>query len=442
MSSSLHLLKTRRFLPLFITQFFGAFNDNAFKNAFLIWFTYDASIKQGLNAQMMVALAAGIFILPFFLFSATAGQVADKYEKSKLTQIIKLIEIGLMVLCAMCFYLKNISGLLVMLFAMGAQSTFFGPIKYSLLPEHLKDNELIGGNGLIEIGTFLSILLGTIFGGLIIRTEYGVEFLSFFLIIFSAIGWFSSRAIPTSPVGDANLKIGWNIASETCKIISLAREQHSVWLSIIGISWFWFVGATFLTQLPIYTKEIIGGNEHIVTLFLTIFSIGIGIGSVWCNRLLNGEINGKLVPFASLGITITISLFVAFSYLYNWEILHYLEGAPHYKNTMLGLLAFFNVGISSWLILASLLSFSIISGIYIVPLYAIVQHRSNEHYLARIIAANNILNSLFMVGASFLAFLLFFLKLSVIDILMFVGILNILVFFIIRKIVKRRLYNV
>lgn len=439
MSGTLQLLKTRRFLPLFVTQFFGAFNDNAFKNAFLIWFTYDIALKQGIDAQMMVTLAAGLFILPFFLFSATAGQLADKYEKSKLTRIIKLIEIILMMLCALCFYLQSIYGLLVVLFAMGTQSAFFGPIKYSLLPEHLHEDELISGNGLIEGGTFLSILLGTIFGGLIIRTEYGIDLLSFFVIAFSIIGWIASRYIPEAPAKDASLAIGWNIATETWRIIGFAREERTVWLSIIGISWFWFVGATFLTQLPVYTKEIIGGNEHIVTLFLTIFSVGIGVGSLWCNKLLKGEINGRLVPYGSIGITITTVAFVAASYVYQVERMQYLEQVLHYEDTVLGLSTFFDVGMSSWVVVISLMALSMVSGIYIVPLYAIMQHRCDSNHLARVIAANNMLNALFMVGSSLLALLLFSFDLGVIEILLFVGIMNIPVYFMIRSIVKRRL---
>ncbi len=430
MSDSLNLLKTKRFLPLFITQFFGAFNDNAFKNAFLIWFTYDVAAQAGINAPMMVTLAAGLFILPFFLFSATAGQVADKYEKSWLTQKIKQIEILLMIACAVGFYLQSVYFLLVILFLMGVQSTFFGPIKYSLLPEHLKDDELISGNGLIEGGTFLSILLGTIFGGLIIRTEYGVEVLSLCVVGFSIIGWISSRSIPKAPIGDPKLKIGWNIVAETWKIIGYAREERTVWLSIIGISWFWLIGATFLTQFPTYTKEVIGGNEHIVTLFLTIFSVGIGVGSVWCNKLLKGEINGRLVPVGSIGITISIIAFVAASYCYN---------PP--SDSLVVLSQFFAAGLAAWGIVLSLLMLSIFSGIYIVPLYAIMQHRSNDKYLARIIAANNVLNALFMVLASVIALGLFALGLSVVQLLLVVGLANIPVFFVVRGVIKKRLNN-
>ncbi len=439
MRDQIHLLKTKRFLPLFITQFFGAFNDNAFKNAFLIWFTYDVAIYHSLNAAMMVTVAAGLFILPFFLLSATAGQIADKYEKSWLTGKIKQAEILLMIACTVCFFTKSVYGLLVVLFLMGVQSTFFGPIKYSLLPEHLQDDELIGGNGLIEGGTFLSILLGTIFGGLIIRTEYGVELLSICVVVFALIGWIASKSIPKAPIGDPDLKIGWNIVGETWKIIDYARKKRTVWLSIIGISWFWLIGAIFLAQFPIYTKEIIGGNEHIVTLFLSIFSIGIGLGSIWCNKLLKGEINGRLVPYGSAGMSIAILLFVVASYFYEVERLYYLEQVLKYEDRVLVLLEFFNMGISSWGIVISLFMLSVCSGIYIVPLFAIMQHRSDDHYLARIIAANNMVNALFMVLASIVALAMFSLNFSVMNIFLTVGLLNIPVFLMIRGVIKREL---
>jgi acyl-[acyl-carrier-protein]-phospholipid O-acyltransferase/long-chain-fatty-acid--[acyl-carrier-protein] ligase len=439
MRDHMHLMRSKRFLPLFVTQFFGAFNDNAFKNAFLIWFTYDVATNSGINAPMMVTLAAGLFILPFFLFSATAGQFADKYERSYFTRKIKFVEVILMLAVSAGFFLGSIYGLLVVLFMMGVQSTFFGPIKYSLLPEHLNDDELIGGNGLIEGGTFLSILFGTIFGGLIIGTTYGKEMLALALVGFALVGWISSRSIPLAPVGDPNLKIGWNIFRETWKIIGYAQEERTVWLSIIGISWFWFVGAMFLTQFPVFTKQTIGGNEHIVTLFLTIFSVGIGIGSVWCNKLLKGEINGRLVPYGSVGMTVAIAVFVAASLQYSADRMVYLEQVLNYQDRILGLTEFFSVSPASWGIIGGLLALSVCAGIYIVPLYTIMQHRSDDKYLARIIAAANVINALFMVMASVVALLLFSLSFSSIQILLAVGVLNIPVFFLVRGIVRRRL---
>lgn len=428
MSGVVSLLKSKRFLPLFITQFLGAFNDNAFKNAFLIWFTYDVAVKTRADAGMMVSIAAGLFILPFFLFSATAGQLADKYERAWLTQKIKQVEIILMVLCAVCFYVQSIAGLLAILFMMGMQSTFFGPIKYSLLPEHLKDDELISANGLIEGGTFLSILLGTIFGGLVIRMDDGVTLLSLCVIAFAVMGWVASRSIPKTHIGDATLTIRWNIVVQTWKMIGYAQQERTVWLSIIGISWFWLVGATFLTQFPVYTKEVIGGNEHIVTLFLTLFSVGVGVGSMLCNKLLKGKINGRLVPYGSFGMSVSIIIFFFASMLY-----------VNTPDGIIGVPEFMTSGGVAWLIIGSLLLLSVFSGIYIVPLYAIMQHRSDEKYLARIIAANNVMNALFMVVATLFAIAVFAMGFDVTELLLAIGIMNIPVFFIIRKIVKERL---
>ena len=225
MTSTINLLKSKKFLPLFITQFFGAFNDNIFKNAFLIWFTYDVAQKLNMNAQIMVTVASGLFILPFFLFSALAGQLADKYEKSKLVQIIKIVEILIMGLSFVGFYFENVNLLLVLIFLMGVHSTFFGPIKYSLLPETLKDDELVSGNALIEGGTFLAILFGTIIGGVTIHIKSGIEIISVAVVSFAIIGYWSSRFIPKAPVGDQNLKISFNILSQTWKIISYARKK-------------------------------------------------------------------------------------------------------------------------------------------------------------------------------------------------------------------------
>lgn len=429
MQNQSHLLKSKRFLPLFITQFFGAFNDNVFKSAFLIWFTYDIAQKLNMNAQIMVTIASGLFILPFFLFSSLAGQVADKFEKSRIVHLIKIAEIVIMSLSFIGFYFESITLLLALVFLMGVHSTFFGPIKYSLLPEHLRNDELVSGNALIEGGTFLSILLGTIIGGVVIRSEFGIEIICAAVVLFAIIGYLGSCFIPKSRVFDSSLKISFNIYSQTKQIIAHTKHEKTVWLSIVGISWFWFVGITFLSQFPIYAKDIIGGNELIVTLFLSVFSIGIGIGSVMCNKLLKGKINGRLVPFGSVGISFGIFLFCLASYFYQ---------KPSDVD-LIGLQQFFAAGIYSWLIISGLLVTAIFSGIYIVPLYAIMQHRSDEKYLSRIIAANNVLNALFMVLSSVLIVILSKLHLSLLQIFLFVGITNILVFFVIRKIVRTRL---
>jgi MFS family permease len=427
MKNQPYLLKSQRFLPLFITQFFGAFNDNVFKNAFLIWFTYDISSKLNMDAQLMVTIASGLFVLPFFLFSALAGQIADKFEKSKITHIIKIAEIVIMAFSFIGFYFENIYLLLLLVFLMGIHSTFFGPIKYSLLPETLKDKELVSGNALIEGGTFLAILLGTILGGVVIRSQNGIEIICVAVVLFAVIGYVASRFIPKTPISDSGLKIGFNIFSQTWKIIGFARKENTVWLSIIGISWFWFIGLTFLSQFPIYTRNIINGDEFIVTLFLSIFSIGIGVGSVMCNKLLKGQINGRLVPFGSIGISLGILFFCFASNLYQTP------------DNIISLGEFFANSFASYLIVLSLLTIAIFSGIYIVPLYAIMQHRSDNKYLSRIVAANNVLNALFMVASSFVIVGLIALRLTLIQIFLTLGIFNIFVFLFIRKIVNQNL---
>jgi acyl-[acyl-carrier-protein]-phospholipid O-acyltransferase/long-chain-fatty-acid--[acyl-carrier-protein] ligase len=427
MQNQSHLLKSKRFLPLFITQFFGAFNDNVFKNAFLIWFTYDIATKLNMNAQAMVTLASGLFVLPFFLFSALSGQVADKFEKSKITRIVKIAEILIMAFSFVGFYFENIYLLLFLVFLMGIHSTFFGPIKYSLLPETLKDDELVSGNALIEGGTFLAILLGTILGGVVIRSQSGIEIVCAAVVLFAVIGYIASRFIPKTKISDPDLKIGLNIFSQTWKIISYSKKENTVWLSIIGISWFWFIGLTFLSQFPIYTKDIINGDEFIVTLFLSVFSVGIGLGSVMCNKLLKGQINGRLVPFGSIGISIGILLFCLASNLYQTP------------ETIISLKEFFSNSYHSYFITLSLLMIAIFSGIYIVPLYAIMQHRSDNKYLSRIVAANNVLNALFMVASSFIIIALIKANLTLLQIFLTLGICNIFVFFFIRKIVNKNI---
>ncbi len=433
-----NLFTSRRFLPLFITQFLGAFNDNAFKNAFLIWFTYDVSVYHGLNAPLMVTLASGLFILPFFLFSAMAGQICDKYEKSWLTQKIKLAEIILMLACGFFFNVNSIMGLLLVLFLMGVQSTFFGPIKYSLLPEHLLEKELVSGNAYIEAGTFLSILLGTIFGGLIILTEYGKTLLTISVLLFAVVGYGASFFIPKSIVGDPQIKIDWNIFGQTNTIINYVRKEKVIWLAILGISWFWLIGVSFLTQFPTYTKDIIGGNEHLVTLFLTLFSVGIGIGSMLCNSLLQGKISTKLIPYGCLGMSFAILLFVFCSALFQQHLIS-LSHASSTTRTLLSITDFFHMHFSSYGIVCSLLILSIFGGIYIVPLYAIMQHYAEPAHMARVIAANNIINAIFMVLASILAFALFAIHFSSTDLFLTLAFMNLVVFLYIYTTLKQGL---
>lgn len=419
------LLTSRRFLPLFLTQFLGALNDNVFKNALVILITYVAAAKAGMEPQILVTLAAGIFILPFFILSATAGQLADKFEKSGLIRRIKLIEILLMIAASIGFYFNSVWLLMGVLFCMGAQSAFFGPLKYSILPDHLRENELIGGNALVEAGTFLAILLGTIAGGLLILAEGGVGIVSIMVISVAALGWLASRHIPQALPPAPELKVNWNIAGETWRIMGYARENADVFLSIIGISWFWLVGATFLAQFPTFAKVVLGADETVVTFFLTLFSIGIGIGSMLCNKLLKSEVSATFVPFGALGMAaFTVLLYFASRQL-----------AP--GTEMLDFAAFV-ASPSHWLIIAALLGVAVCGGIYIVPLYAIMQSRSNPQYRARIIAANNVMNALFMVVSAIATLGLFAAGLSVTDVFLAVGLVNLPIAWMIRWIVKHQ----
>lgn len=407
------LLKTRRFLPLFITQFLGAFNDNAFKNALVILITYNLATQAGLNAQILVTLAAGIFILPFFLFSATAGQLADKYEKARLITIIKFLEIILMALAALGFYLKNIYLLMFVLLALGTHSTFFGPLKYAILPDHLREDELIAGNGLIEAGTFLSILLGTILGGLFILAPKGEYLISALMGAIAISGWISSWFIPKTYSSDPKLIVNYNIIKETWILIAYSKRHREIFLCIMGISWFWLVGATFLAEVPVFAKDILHTNEHVVTFFLALFSIGIGIGSLLCNQLLNGKIHATYVPIAALGITLfTIDLYFAAVHAHT---------AP--QSSLLSLTQFLQT-LNGWRISADLTLIAVCGGLYTVPLYAILQQRSAQAHRARVIASNNVMNACFMVIAAVGTLLMLKFGFSVTQVFLTIGIIN------------------
>ncbi len=384
--SQFELLGTRRFLPLFLTQTLGAFNDNVFKNALVILITYSLASKAGMDSQLMVTAAAGIFILPFFLFSATAGQLSDKYDKAHLIRIVKVTEIILMVGAAVGFYLDNATFLMVMLFLMGTQSTFFGPLKYAILPDHLHKDELIGGNALIEGATFLAILFGTVVGGIFILQQNGVMVISICILVVALAGWVASLSIPPTGAAMPDLKVNLNFFTETWKIIRYTAGYRDIFLAILAISWFWLVGATFLAQVPTFGKDVLGGNQNVVTLLLIVFSVGIGIGSLLCNRMLKGAVNATYVPFGALGITVfAVDLYFASRH-----------AVPLSGGELIGISQFLE-SFTGWRILGDILLLAIAGGIYVVPLNAIVQERSDDEHRSRNIAAVNVLNSLFMV---------------------------------------------
>ncbi len=388
------LLRRRRFAPLFVTQFLGAMNDNLFKQALIVLIVFRLAQQIDINGQILVTLAAGIFIAPFFLFSATAGQLADKLDKARAIRWIKAGEIVIMSLAGMGFLIGDAYFLLGVLFLMGTQSAFFGPLKYGILPDHLAPDELIGGNGLIEGATFIAILIGTMAGGLIILTGSGTEVVSITVLGLAGLGWLASGFIPAAPSAAPDLRINPNFLGEAWNIVRFASATRSVFLSILGISWFWLVGATFLAQFPAFTKDLLGADETVVTLFMGIFSVGIAIGSLLCNRLLKNRISAKYVPFGALGL----SLFTA-------DLYFATRGLGATGGALIGAGAFIGE-LGNWRIMGDLLAISICGGLYSVPLYAILQNDSQAGHKSRTIAANNILNALFMVvgalGASVL----------------------------------------
>lgn len=392
--SEFALLGSRRFLPLFVTQFLGAMNDNVFKNAFVILMLYGMAEIGGAQAQLLVTVAAGVFILPYFLFSATAGQLADAMEKSRLIRRIKLAEIAIMAGGVAGLLLGAPYLLLGVLFLMGTQSAFFGPVKYGILPSHLREDELVGGNGLIEAGTFLAILTGTIAGGLLVLREDGIAIVSAALLGLSVAGWLASRAIPAAGPDMPGLRIHPNFVAETARIVRHAGRDRSLLLTILGLSWFWLLGATFLSQFPTMARAVLGADEGVVTLFLVAFSIGIAIGSLACNALLKGEVSARYVPLAAIAMTGFIA-----------DLCLALSGrAPGAE--LVGAAAF-AAEPANWRILGDLVGLAVAGGLYSVPLFAILQARSEAEHRARNIAANNVLNAAFMVtGAAWAAVML------------------------------------
>lgn len=387
MSHQFALLRQRRFLPFFLTQFLGAFNDNVYKNALVVLLTFHAARYTTLAPGVLVNLCAGLFILPFFLFSATAGQIADKFEKSRLIRLTKLLEIAVMALASAAFALGSLAPMLLCLFLMGAQSALFGPVKYAILPQHLREDELVGGNALVESGTFVAILAGTLTGGVLIALPQGMAWVSAVVIALAVLGYAASRHIPAAAPAAPGLRINWNPLTETWRNFHFTRGNRTVFLSIVGVSWFWFYGAVFLSQFPAYAKDTLGGDEHAVVLLLTLFSIGIGIGSLLCERLSGGRIELGLVPFGSIGL----SLFA----LDLW----WSSPAPGAAAAALTIGEVLARG-ENWRALADLVAIGMFGGFYIVPLYALIQRRSEPAHRSRVIAGNNILNAFFMVIAA------------------------------------------
>ncbi len=383
-------MRARRFLPLFLTQFFGALNDNLFKNALLVMIASAGLAAVG-EVNTLVNLAAGLFILPFFLFSALAGQLADKYEKSRIIRQIKLAEILIMLLGALAFQLGALWLLLAVLFLMGTQSAFFGPVKYAILPQHLGEEELVAGNARVGMGTFVAILLGTIAGSLIGGSPAAHWLAGLAVVAVAVLGWLSSCRIPPAESGAAALQLDWNAPRISWQLIRLAAEKHSVFLAILGISWFWMLGASYLTQMPNFTVTVLKGEPGVIALVLSAFTVGVAVGSMLCGRLCGPRVEIGLVPLGALGLSLLgIDL--------------YFAAKAYHSDTVLAPLAFLSRA-ASWRILLDILLLGLFGGLYIVPLYAMVQVRTPAEKRARIIGSNNIINALFMVLASVLGIL-------------------------------------
>jgi len=386
-ANQFELLRTRRFLPFFLTQFLGALNDNLFKNAMVLLITFQLAQTSSEDAAVLVQLAAGVFILPFFLFSATSGQLADKYERSRLIRLVKLFEISIAAVGAVGFVTHHVVLLFVALFMLGMHSSLFGPVKYAILPQQLRERELVGGNALVESGTFVAILFGTILAGVLMARSEGASILVPAATIGVAVlGYLTSRAVPLAPAPDPTLRVNWNPIPVTWNTIQYARGNRAVFLSVLGISWYWFLGAMMLAQFPDYAKNYLGGHETMVTLLLAVFAIGVGLGSLLCEWLSGHKIEIGLVPFGSIGL----SLF----------ILDLCLASPARGAIAPESLTAFLATPGSWRILADLVLIGAFGGFYIVPLYALVQVRSDPGHVSRVIAANNILNALFMVAAA------------------------------------------
>lgn len=401
MSQQFKLMREKRFLPFFCTQFLGALNDNVFKTALITMAVFHTSDLTMLDGAVLATLLPGVFILPFFLFSATAGQIADKCEKSQLIRLVKIFEVVLMLFAAIGFLFHVFWLLILALFMMGMHSTLFGPVKYAYLPQHLAEAELVGGNGLVEMGTFVAILFGQMVGAGLGMHQDGELVTGLSIVGFALLGYFASKQIPSSSAAEPNLTINWNPMTETGRNIAFVWKSQPIWLAIIGISWFWFYGAILLAQFPVFAKEVLHGDESVFILLLAVFSVGVGVGSLLCERLSKGMVEIGLVPLGAMGM-------LAF-------------GVDLYTSSA--------SGVADGHLLADVGLIGLFGGIYIVPLYALIQSRAKKTHQSRVIAANNILNALFMVVSAVFAMLIFKLGLHIPQLFLITALMNALVIF-------------
>lgn len=419
------LLRQRRFAPFFWTLFAGAANDNLFKFAFTVMVTYQLGVSW-MPPSMAGLVIGALFILPFLLFSATSGQLTDKYEKTRMIRFVKNLEIAIMLVAAVGFVLAQPVVLLACVFLMGLHSTLFGPVKFAYLPQVLHERELTGGNGMVEMGTFVSILLGNVAGGLLVALpEVGHSAVAVACLALALVGRLAAQWIPAVPATDPGLVVNWNPVTETWRNLKLAHGNTVVFRSLLGISWMWFFGAVFLSQFPSFAKEVLHGNEQVASLLLVVFSVGIGVGSLLCEVLSRRQVEIGLVPLGAIGMSVfAIDLYFASRSLPPAEVMG---------------LAAFVAQPAHWRVMADLALLSLFAGLYSVPMYALIQMRSQPTHRARIIAANNILNALFMIGSSLIAGALLGAGFTVPQIFLFTGIANAVVAFYIFLIVPEYL---
>lgn len=404
------LLRQRRFAPFFWTQFLGAGNDNLFKFAFTVMVTYQLQVSW-LTPSLAGLVIGALFILPFLLFSATSGQLTDKYDKTRVIRFVKWLEIAIMSVAAVGFWIVNVPLLLACVFLMGVHSTIFGPVKFAYLPQHLSERELTGGNGVVEMGTFVAILIGQVAGGLLVAVpEIGRHLVAFGCVGIAVLGRWMAQGIPASPSTDPDLRINWNPVSETWRNLQLARQNIVVFRSLLGISWMWFFGAVFLAQFPSFAKEVLHGDAQVASLLLMLFSIGIGAGSLLCEVLSRRHVEIGLVPLGAIGMSVfSVDLYFA------------ARGLP--PSAEMGLRGFVTTP-AHWRVMADLTLLSLFAGLYSVPMYALIQMRSQTSHRARIIAANNILNSIFIIVSSVAAGALLGAGFTVPQVFLATGLLN------------------
>lgn len=404
------LLNQRRFGPFFWTQFCGAANDNLFKFAFTVMVTYQLSVSW-LPVSLAGLVIGALFILPFLLFSATSGQLADRYDHAALMRWVKNLEIGIMALGALGFVMQQVPVLLLCTFLMGLHSTLFGPVKFAYLPQVLEEHELTGGNGMVEMGTFVAILLGNVAGGLLVAMpEIGHGSVAIACLSVAVLGRLASARIPSIKAANPALKINWNPITETLFNLRLAKANRSVFVTLIGISWMWFFGAIFLSQFPSFAKEVLHGDAQVASLLLVLFSVGIGAGSLGCESLSRGRVEMGLSPLGAIGMTLfAVDLYAATAHLPASELMgiHTFVTQPEH-----------------WRIMADLLLLSLFAGIYSVPMYALIQQRSHTGECARIIAANNIINALFMIASSLIAGVMLGAGLTIPEVIFWTGVAN------------------